>query len=98
MTHPKLGDQFTFAAKAVRLRAARATTVLGHAREALDSRKVIGQAMGLLMHQYKLNEDAALEVLQRRARIADAEVHEIAAEMVHEANSSGLALPPASDC
>jgi AmiR/NasT family two-component response regulator len=98
MTHLNLSDRITLAAEALRFRASRATTVLGHTRAALDSRRVVDQATGLLMHGYNLNREAALEVLRRRARMADAQVHEVAAEMVHEADSSGQALPPVADC
>jgi AmiR/NasT family two-component response regulator len=93
-----LGERITLAAEALRVRASRATTVLGHTRAALDSRQVVDQATGMLMHRYNLNREAALEVLRRRARNADAQVHEVAAEMVREADSSGQALPPVADC
>jgi hypothetical protein len=52
----------------------------------------------MLMHEYSLNQEAALEVLRRRARKADAQLHQIATEMVHEADRSGQALPPVADC
>ena len=84
-----LGERLTLATEALRLRASRATTVLGPTRAALDSRKVVDQATGMLMHGYNLNREAALEVLRRRARKAGAQVDEVAAEMVHEADSSG---------
>jgi len=93
-----LGERITLAAEALRFRASRATTVLGHTRAALDSHRVVDQAVGMLMHEYNLNQQAALEVLERRARKAEAQVHEVAAEMVHEADSSGRQLPPVADC
>jgi AmiR/NasT family two-component response regulator len=93
-----LGQRFTLAAEALRSRASNATTVLGHTRAALDSHKVVDQAIGMLMHQYNLNQAAALEVLERRASNAGAQVHEVAAAMVHAANSSGHPLPPVADC
>jgi AmiR/NasT family two-component response regulator len=93
-----LAQRFTLAAEALRSRASQATTVLGHTRAALDSHKVVDQAVGMLMHEYNLNQAAALEVLQRRSLKAGAEVHEVAAEMVHAADSSGQPLPPVADC
>jgi AmiR/NasT family two-component response regulator len=72
--------------------------VLVQTRAELDSRKAVNQAIGMLMHAYNLNQEAALEVLRRRARKADAPVHQIAAEMVREADSSGQPLPPVADC
>jgi len=93
-----LSERITLASEALRSRAAQATTVLGQTRAALDSRKVVDQAIGMLMHEYHLNQEAALEVLRRRAHKADAPVHQLAAKMVHEADSSGQPLPPVADC
>jgi AmiR/NasT family two-component response regulator len=64
----------------------------------VDSREVIAKAMGLLMHQHRLTQDAALEVLRRRASIANLTIRQIAAEMVDAADNVGLDLRPAADC
>jgi AmiR/NasT family two-component response regulator len=93
-----LGERITLASGALRSRAAQAATILVQTQAALDSRKVVDQAIGMLMHEYSLNQEAALEVLRRRARKADAHIHQIATEMVQEADRSGRTLPPAADC
>jgi AmiR/NasT family two-component response regulator len=98
MTRLKFGEHLTLVAAVVGLRTFRATTAVDNARASLDSNRVIAQAIGLLMQRHALTEDAAYEVLQRRARRANAEVHELAAEMVEASERKGLALPPAADC
>ena len=82
-----LGLRLTRAAEALRSRASHATTVLGHTRAVLDSRKVVHQAIGMLMHEYNLNQAAALEVLERRASNAGAQV-------LHTGSFTQLVLEP----
>jgi AmiR/NasT family two-component response regulator len=98
MAPVSLSERITFASGALRSRAAQLSTVLGQTRAAVDSRKLVDQAVGILMHEYKLNREAALEVLRRRAHAAGVQVHQVAAEMVHDADSSGQPLPPVADC
>ena len=67
-------------------------------REAAVTHKVIGQAMGLLMSEFGLNEGAALEVLRRRSSHAHVEPRDLAQAMVEASNRSGAALRPVADC
>jgi AmiR/NasT family two-component response regulator len=82
------------------LRAAQSAMVYQHAREgeqwneALASRTVIGKAIGLLMSEYNLNEDAAFEALVRRSSLANVKLRDIAQQAVDAANAAGGALPP----
>src|SRR5680860_130948 len=64
--------------------------------EALSSRKLTGQAMGLLMSRHQLTEDAAYAVLVKRSERANLKVHEVAAEMVRVSDATGLAVPGAA--
>lgn len=95
---PRIGDQLAVATDGLRQRALQATLALDHARQALDSRRVIGMATGLLMQQYQLTEEAALEALRRRATSANLSLREVAAEMVDDADDAGNRLPPPADC
>ncbi len=73
--------------------AAHAAIALGHARdrehlnEALHSRKVIGQALGILMERYSMNEDRAFAFLVRASSTSNIKLREIAQEIVDQANS-----------
>jgi GAF domain-containing protein len=72
--------------------AAHAAIALGHAQdrqnlnEALHSRKVIGQAIGLVMERYRLPEDRAFAFLVRASSHANVKLRDIAQAMVDEAN------------
>jgi GAF domain-containing protein len=76
--------------------AAHAAIALGHAREvdglnqALATRKVIGQAIGMLMAQYNLTDDAAFGLLVRTSSHNNVKLRDIAAMMVDEANSRAV--------
>jgi len=98
MPSTRLGERFGLAAKGLTLRAPQAVSFVDRARQAMDSREVIGTATGLLMHEHRLNQDAALEVLRRRAAAANRTVREVAAELVDEADETGLTLRPVADC
>jgi GAF domain-containing protein len=73
--------------------AAHAAIALGYARErenlneALYSRKVIGQAIGLVMERYNLTEERAFAFLVRGSSHANIKLRDIAQAMVDEANS-----------
>jgi hypothetical protein len=58
-----------------------------HLQEALRSRKVIGQAIGLLMAERHLTEQAAWEHLVRTSSHTNVKVRQIAARMVESANA-----------
>jgi GAF domain-containing protein len=72
--------------------AAHAAIALGHARdteqlyEALNTRKVIGQALGILMERYQLNEDRAFAFLTRASSHANIKLRDVARELVNQAN------------
>jgi GAF domain-containing protein len=72
--------------------AAHAAIALGHVRqrenlnEALHTRKVIGQAIGLVMGRYHLTEDRAFAFLVRASSHSNIKLRDIAQEMVDEAN------------
>jgi GAF domain-containing protein len=72
--------------------AAHAAIALGHVRqrenlnEALQTRKVIGQAIGLVMGRYHLTEDRAFAFLVRASSHGNIKLRDIAQEMVDQAN------------
>jgi GAF domain-containing protein len=73
--------------------AAHAAIALGNARErenlnqALHSRKVIGQAVGILMERYEMNEDRAFAFLVRASSHANIKLRDVAQELVNRANA-----------
>ena len=72
--------------------AAQAAIALGRSREALqmhealESRKVIGQALGLLMERYEMNEERAFQFLVRVSSTSNTKLRDVAAELVAIAN------------
>ncbi|MFL6133788.1 MAG: GAF and ANTAR domain-containing protein [Nocardioidaceae bacterium] len=72
--------------------AAHAAIALGYARErqnlneALHSRKVIGQAIGIVMERYDLTEERAFAFLVRASSHSNVKLRDIAQAMVDEAN------------
>ncbi|HEV2797668.1 MAG TPA: GAF and ANTAR domain-containing protein [Nocardioides sp.] len=72
--------------------AAQAAIALGRSREALqmhealESRKVIGQALGLLMERYEMNEERAFQFLTRASSTSNTKLRDVAAELVATAN------------
>ena len=81
--------------------ATHAALALGRAREvdslhqALRTREVIGQAVGLLMQKYDLDPDGAFSFLVRSSSHSNTKVREIALRMVeeHEAEVEGRSRP-----
>jgi GAF domain-containing protein len=73
--------------------ATHAAIALGNAREidglneALRTRRTIGQALGMLMNEYTLDEDAAFGLLMRTSSHSNTKIRDIAARMVEDANS-----------
>jgi AmiR/NasT family two-component response regulator len=53
----------------------------------LHSRKVIGQAVGILMERYEMGEDRAFGVLVRASSQSDFQLRTIAQEPVDQRNS-----------
>jgi GAF domain-containing protein len=64
------------------LRAERQTDLAGQLQGALDSRVVIEQAKGVLMHRDGLSARAAYEELRSRARSERRKLHDVAAEVL----------------
>jgi GAF domain-containing protein len=55
---------------------------------ALAGRKSIGQAIGIVMERYGLDEDHAFEFLMRMSQTANIKLRRVAAEVVKQANRS----------
>jgi GAF domain-containing protein len=74
--------------------AAHAAIALGTAKQrdelnqALTSRKVIGQALGLLMERFSIGEDAAFAFLVRASSTSNTKLRDIAQELVDQANAT----------
>jgi GAF domain-containing protein len=72
--------------------AAHAAIALGSAtdreqlNEALQSRKVIGQAIGIVMERYHISEDRAFQFLVRASSHGNIKMRDVAAELVREGN------------
>jgi GAF domain-containing protein len=72
--------------------AAHAAIAVGHAHErdnlneALHSRKVIGQAIGIVMERYGMNEDRAFHFLVRASSHGNIKLRDIAQEIVDQGN------------
>lgn len=72
--------------------AAHAAIALGHAREretlneALRSRKLIGQALGILMERYDMTEDRAFAFLVRVSSHSNVKLRDVAQQLVDECN------------
>lgn len=68
--------------------AVHAAVALGRAREieglheALTTRKTIGQAIGIVMERYRLDEDRAFQFLLRSSQHANIKLRDIAADLV----------------
>jgi GAF domain-containing protein len=77
--------------------ATHAAIALGNAREidglneALRTRRTIGQALGMLMNEYALDEDAAFGLLVRTSSHSNTKIRDIAARMVEDANIKAAA-------
>jgi GAF domain-containing protein len=89
-----ISDEVSDDAQALaRLFATHAAIALGHAQEreglneGLQTRRVIGQALGLLMQRYEMNEDRAFAFLVRASSHRNIKLRAIAQELVDEANA-----------
>ncbi|WP_350281704.1 GAF and ANTAR domain-containing protein [Kribbella sp. HUAS MG21] len=51
-------------------------------RVAVDARKLVGQAMGILMERYNLNGDQAFQVLRRYSQDTNTKLREVAQELI----------------
>jgi GAF domain-containing protein len=76
-----------------RLFATHAAIALGHAQErehltqGLQTRRTIGQAIGILMERYHINEDRAFAFLVRASSHANMKLRDVAQELVAQANA-----------
>ena len=59
---------------------------IDHLTRALESRKVIGQALGLVMAEYGIDEDAAFAFLRRASSHSNVKLRDVAARIVEDAN------------
>jgi hypothetical protein len=72
--------------------AAQCAVVLGRAQStenlytALGTRKMIGQAIGLVMERHQMDEDAAFLYLTKVSQASNVKLRDVAAELVREAN------------
>jgi GAF domain-containing protein len=77
-----------------RLFASHAAIALGHAHErehlneALQTRKVIGQAIGILMERHEMNEDRAFAFLVRASSHTNIKLRAVAQELVDQRNAN----------
>ena len=74
--------------------AVHAAVALGNAKQvtelntALQTRKVIGQALGILMERYRMDEDRAFALLVRTSSHENVKLHTLAQHLVDEANAT----------
>ncbi|GAA1123185.1 hypothetical protein GCM10009630_21360 [Kribbella jejuensis] len=50
--------------------------------QAIDARKLVGQAMGILMERYDLDGDRAFEVLKRYSQTSNTKLHAVAQQLI----------------
>ncbi len=62
---------------------------VGDLNQALASRKVIGQAMGIISERYSVDETSAFDFLTRLSQTANLKLRVVAAEIVEAANKKG---------
>lgn len=55
---------------------------VSHLNQALETRKIIGQALGILMERYQMSEERAFALLVRASTTSGLKVHTVAAEIV----------------
>jgi GAF domain-containing protein len=89
-----ISDEVSDDAQALaQLFATHAAIALGHAQErqtlneGLQTRKTIGEALGILMERYEMNEDRAFAFLVRASSHANIKLRTVAQQLVHEANA-----------
>ncbi|WP_109473379.1 ANTAR domain-containing protein [Ornithinimicrobium cavernae] len=74
--------------------ASHAALALGRARreselsEAIGTRKVIGQAIGMVMERYEIDEDRAFQFLVRVSTTSNVKLRDIAQEIIDTANTN----------
>ena len=78
----KRADSATIRADASDARADASDLRADHLEIALDSRGVIGMAMGILMHAQNIDPDAAFAVLRRASQNQNRKLRVVASELV----------------
>lgn len=63
--------------------------------EALSSRKVIGQALGIVMERFSIPEELAFRYLARLSQVSNTKVRDVATELVTKASQSYAGSTPA---
>ncbi|GAA3100262.1 GAF and ANTAR domain-containing protein [Kribbella aluminosa] len=53
-----------------------------HLKVAVDARKLVGQAMGILMERYNLNSEQAFQVLRRYSQDTNTKLREVAQQLI----------------
>ncbi|NUR94884.1 MAG: GAF and ANTAR domain-containing protein [Kribbellaceae bacterium] len=53
-----------------------------HLKVAVDARKLVGQAMGILMERYSLDSDQAFQVLRRYSQDTNTKLREVAQQLI----------------
>lgn len=77
-----------------RLLATHVGIVLGHARQehhlnqALESRKIIGQSIGILMERYRIDQDRAFQFLVRASSTSNIKLRDLAEELITSSTES----------
>ena len=59
-----------------------AETTVGQLRQALQTNRTIGTAVGIVMTQYELDQQRAFQVMARTSQQSNRKLHDIAAEVV----------------
>ena len=60
--------------------------------KAITSRQMVGQAVGIIMERYNLNENRAFDFLVRASQTSNTKLHTIAADVVTGLNDRNPAL------
>ena len=96
--YPTFSDDVSSNAQALAtLFAAHSAIALGHVQErtrlseALQSRKIMGQAVGILMERYEMNEDRAFAFMVRASSHGNVKVRDVAQGLVDEATTGSSA-------
>jgi GAF domain-containing protein len=91
------------AVEVAELFATHAALALGRARyehnlnQALVNRKTIGQALGLIMQRYQIDEERAFQFLARASATSEMKLFRVAQEVVETANDSFARRSPTAD-
>ena len=88
LTATERDDVDVSSAETARLFATHAAIILGHAQQedhltqALQTRKIIGQAIGIVMERYRIDADRAFQFLIRASSTSNVKLRDVAEEVV----------------